>query len=182
MAEAYDGKVPKLSWFLDHDEFLLVWAFLWVSYNWKSYGMGDYPEEASKEIFENVGAGMRWSIAKLCCEYGFEFNGLSVNEVGEVQLKSMKPIEPRNEFQLYRLLSGKMPNPKNALEVSIRMLTERRISIDLEPFRAALEDVKKSFEEARKQIDPETDRLMGRGIAAAMRHAGYVRPDDEETN
>jgi hypothetical protein len=171
--------VPKLSWWLTHDEFQLVWAFQWVAYHWRCYGRDDMPDEAAEEIFGSYGRAMRWALAKLCCEYGVSFVGLSVNENGEVFLKQEKPVEPRNQFFIYRIASGKQPDPRAALQKALALIRERRWTIPTEPMRQALDEVERSYAEARSAIDPETDQLAGKAIDHAMRQAGYIRSDDE---
>lgn len=173
----FDQVQPVLSFWLTREEFLTVFAFQWVAWQYDCYGAEDMPESAKHQIFDSFGVAMRWAIAKLGAEYGLEFQGLVVDDDGSIQLRVADPICPDNAMFLYRLRVGKMPNLGNAIRVALRHLSERGIQIDEEPMRAALAEWNANVQEAKEALDPEVDRMGRESFRKIMESIGFHRAD-----
>lgn len=151
-----------VEWFLwlSREEWQLLHA---TSFAWEVFGL--MPET------RNVTAGYRYVIAQLQREHGYEFDGLALDDEGDLWAKTEEPICPENILTIELMRSGMAPDYEVHLKAAIAYAGERIPGFDVEPLRAALAILEKKAAQIR-EVRPDLPIEVKERIRDSIRARG----------
>lgn len=113
------------------------------------------------------------AIRFLALEKGYEFSSLDVARDGRIT--SAGPVEPGNVMYVTMFREGGLPNLPLAFETAIRLAEDEIPSLDTEPLKAALAQVRRDLKRVKVQGDPMVEYEREKFRDEALRSVGVVR-------
>lgn len=164
-----------LSTYLTRLEWKAVYSYYWVALNLPAYEAAGLGEEERWKLLGKVGSGMLWAIRQLILRHGAKFEAIAVDSDGVVRLTRPEPICPANLLYVTRMKEGKGPNYLHLLMDAIAYIQNKEWDVDLEPMQEALAKVRKDVEQAKADMDPETEAAYVSTLEDGMKIAGYTK-------
>lgn len=124
---------PHLFQCLTRKELQLCWALRMTlgfeSYE-DAYPLADYRSPGTPTEADTYEEEVRRAIRFLALEHGYEFQGISAFDDGQLECR---PIEPRNIVYVRAIALGHFPNPYRAIDTAVALLEASCPKVSVDP-------------------------------------------------